>query len=93
MFRKKVRIGMLIIMLLAAMRGTVMAEEKMSKEEMKEAMQTMVTMMLDVYSGHELAKTMAAYYWQLYNELQKAGFSKEEAIRIIVAQGNVFSSK
>ncbi len=58
-------------------------------EQMMPAMiRMMVDTMLDIYSDPTVAEKEATYAKNLYDALLKKGFSKEEAINIVVAFGN-----
>lgn len=70
------------------------AEEKqqLSPDLLMEPMKVMMKSMLEVMASPEVADAMASFYKQLYDALQDRGFSKDEAMQIVVSQGAVLSS-
>lgn len=65
---------------------------QMSPSQMKEYMETMFKSMLQAFSSPEMAQAQAKYYRNLYDALVKNGFSKEEALQIVVSQGSPLRS-
>lgn len=81
-------------MLLAFVATAVFAEEKqkLSPDEMGQYMEVMLIKMMEVYANPTMADVQARYYKNLYDALQKRGFTKEEAIQIVISQGSLLNS-
>ena len=96
--RKIVAASIIILSIIFVDTNPVLAQEtekKMSPEQaqaMMEQMLPMVTMMfrimLEFFADPRTAKMEAAHARNLYDALQKKGFSKEEALAIVVGYGN-----
>ena len=71
---------------------TTQAQEtkpQVSPEQMKEYMNVMMKSMIELYSSPEMAKMQAKFYRSLYEELIQTGFTKEEALQIVISQGSI----
>ena len=53
----------------------------MDKEELKEQ----VKLLFEIMSDSEVIKSITDMTWDLYSELQKKGFTKEEALQLTIA--------
>jgi hypothetical protein len=67
-------------------------KQQMSPEQMSAYMKGMMKSMLDVYSSPETAQGLARFYKALYDALIKEGFTKQEALQIVLAQGSLIKS-
>ncbi|MET0029743.1 MAG: lipoprotein [Candidatus Thiodiazotropha sp.] len=67
-------------------------KEKLSPNEMGQYMEVMLMKMMEVYANPKMADVQARYYKNLYDALQKQGFTKEEAMQIVISQGSLLSS-
>ncbi len=66
--------------------------QQMPTEQMMGTMKILMKGMLEVYSSPDVTNAMASFCKNLYDALVKRGFTKEEALQIVVAQGNVLTS-
>ena len=70
------------------------AEEKqqLSPQEMGNYLEVMLVKMMEVYASPKMVEKQAEYYKGLYDALLKQGFTKEQALQIVIAQGSILSS-
>lgn len=81
------------MMLALASFGTLAKDEKqLTPEQMGEYMDVMITKMLTSYTKPKFAKMEAAYYKNLYDALIEKGFTKEQAMRILLSKDSLISS-
>ena len=65
--------------------------QQLSPEQMMGTLKVVMKGMLEIYSSPDMADAMASFYRNLYDALVKRGFTKEEALQIVIAQGNVLT--
>ena len=67
-------------------------KKQASYEQMMEQMGMMIKGVLSTLSSPDAINGVASYYKDLYEALLRHGFTKEEAMRIVVAQGPVITT-
>ena len=63
--------------------------QQRSPEEMKALMQVMLKARIEVYASPDITETLSKFYRNLYQALIASGFTKEEALQIVISQGNI----
>lgn len=66
--------------------------QKLTPEEMGNYLEVMLVKMMEVYASPKMVEKQAEYYKNLYEALLKQGFTKEQALQIVIAQGSILSS-
>lgn len=76
--------------------GLAVAEENKimapDPNETVQFMEAMLLKMMEVYSSPKIADAQAKFYKNLYEALLKQGFTKQEAMQIVISQGPLCSS-